>query len=299
MKLNFNELINKEEDNNIILQDPTYTISINKNNNYIQGIYTTCKGDTVKVVFTSMKKEIYSEVFPKYWETIGEDYKLDLDHHLIILLPKIYWDLYKRCAYGKEFLKHTGIFSNTLEVNGERYNFPDTNYYFKGLEDRGGPIRGVYAIKLRENILYIGSCSTDIIARWKEHVQCFLDRAPRNAMYTSVEDPTQLSFELLFSDEDINNMLPKKVTKVSTEMIQYTEQILIKAYQPPFNIEGKTAPFAYRGGQPLNSIDIDYIEIIEDFLLNCKCETQEEIKHWFVTKYGEEIYNKLTKDNKC
>ena len=118
-------------------------------------------------------------------------------------------------------------------------------------------------------------------------------------MYTSVEDPTQLSFELLFSDEDINNMLPKKVTRVSTEMIQYTEQVLIKTYQPSFNVEGKTTPFVYRGGQFLSNIDTDYIEIIEDFLLNCKCETQEEIKCWFIKKYGEEIYNKLTKNNKC
>lgn len=299
MKLNFNELLDKEEDNNIILQDPTYTISINKNNNYIQGIYTTYKGDVVKVIFTSTKKETYSEVFPKYWEIIGEDYKLNLDHHLIILPPKIYWDLYKKRAYGKEFLKHTGIYSNALEVNGKRFTFPDTNYYFNGLKDNGGVVRGVYAIKLGEIILYIGSCSTDIIARWKQHVQCFLDRDPRNAMYTSVEDPTQLSFELLFSDEDINDMLPKKVIRVSTEMIQYTEQVLIKTYRPPFNIEGKTTPFVYRGGRSLSSIDTDYIEIIEDFLLNCKCETQEEIKCWFIKKYGEEIYNKLTKNNKC
>lgn len=299
MKYSFKDLINKEEDNNIILQDPSYTISINKSNNNIQGVYTTCKGDVIKATFISMKKEDYSEAFPKYWEIIRENYKLDIDHHLIILLPKIYWDLYKKRAYGKEFLKHTGILYNVLEINGEHFTFPDTNYYFKELKDGSGLIRGIYAIKLGESILYIGSCSTNIIARWKEHTQCFLDRDPRNAMYTAIEVPNQLSFELLFSDEDINNMLPKKVTRVSTEMIQYTEQILIKTYQPPFNIEGKTIPFVYRGGYPLNNIDTDYIKIIEDFLLNYKCETQEDIKQWFITKYGEELYNKFIKDIKC
>lgn len=88
-------------------------------------------------------------------------------------------------------------------------------------------------------------------------------------------------------------MFPVKVSQVSAEMIQYTEQLLIKAYRPVFNKEGKTTPFIYRAGPRLAGIDPDYLTIVQDFLINCEKETPEDIKKWFIEKYGEYIYNQF------
>lgn len=58
-----------------------------------------------------------------------------------------------------------------------------------------------------------------MIDRWKEHAQCFKDRDPRNEMYTVEQNLDKISFELLYSDKDINEMFPIKASFVSAEMI--------------------------------------------------------------------------------
>lgn len=289
MKYNFNDLIEKPQ--KIILQDPKYTCILN-NKGYLCNTYITCKGDKIKADFCSPKKQEYSQVFSKIWEFIKDQYILISELHLIMLPIPLYWEIYKRHLYGKEFIKHTGITTNCLWINGVNYTFPKPEDYFKNSSIQN-TVRGVYAIKRNENIIYIGSSSTNVIERWKEHVKCFLERSPLNEMYTAIEDYKQLSFELIYSDEDINNMFPIKVTKVSAEMIQYTEQLLIKAYQPAFNSEGKTIPFVYRAGPRLAGIDPDYLNIIQTFLIDCEKEKPEEIKQWFIEKYSENIYNQF------
>lgn len=40
-------------------------------------------------------------------------------------------------------------------------------------------------------------------------------------------------------------------------------------------------------------IDPDYLNIIQTFLIDCEKEKPEEIKQWFIEKYGENIYNQF------
>ena len=289
MKYNFNELIEKPQ--KIILQDPTYTCIVNAKG-YLCNTYTTCKGDEIKAEFYTAKKQEYSQVFSKIWDLIKDQYTLIPETHLITLPAPLYWNIYKKQLYGKEFIKHVGILTNCLWINGVNYTFPQPEDYFKNSSILK-TVRGVYAIKKGEEIIYIGSSSTNVIDRWKEHVQCFLNRSPLNDMYSAIEDTSELNFELIYSDDDINNMFPVKVSQVSAEMIQYTEQLLIKTYRPVFNKEGKTTPFIYRAGPQLAGIDPDYLKIVQDFLINCEKETPEDIKKWFIEKYGEYIYNQF------
>lgn len=219
MKYNFNELIEKPQ--KIILQDPTYTCIVNAKG-YLCNTYTTCKGDEIKAEFYTAKKQEYSQVFSKIWDLIKDQYTLIPGTHLITLPAPLYWNIYKKQLYGKEFIKHVGILTNCLWINGVNYTFPQPEDYFKNSSILK-TIRGVYAIKKGEEIIYIGSSSTNVIDRWKEHVQCFLNRSPLNDMYTTIEDTSELNFELIYSDENINNMFPVKVSQVSAEMIQYTE----------------------------------------------------------------------------
>lgn len=289
MKYNFNELIEKPQ--KIILQDPTYTCIVNAKG-YLCNTYITCKGDEIKAEFYTAKKQEYSQVFSKIWDLIKDQYTLIPGTHLITLPAPLYWNIYKKQLYGKEFIKHVGILTNCLWINGVNYTFPQPEDYFKNSSILK-TVRGVYAIKKGEEIIYIGSSSTNVIDRWKEHVQCFLNRSPLNDMYAAIEDTNELNFELIYSDDDINNMFPVKVSQVSAEMIQYTEQLLIKTYRPVFNKEGKTTPFIYRAGPRLAGIDPDYLKIVQDFLINCEKETPEDIKKWFIEKYGEYIYNQF------
>ena len=289
MKYNFNELIKTPQ--KIILQDPTYTCIVNAKG-YLCNTYITCKGDEIKAEFYTAKKQEYSQVFSKIWDLIKDQYTLIPGTHLITLPAPLYWNIYKKQLYGKEFIKHIGILTNCLWINGVNYTFPQPEDYFKNSSVLKA-VRGVYAIKKGEEIIYIGSSSTNVIDRWKEHVQCFLNRSPLNDMYAAIEDTSELNFELIYSDDDINNMFPVKVSQVSAEMIQYTEQLLIKTYRPVFNKEGKTTPFIYRAGPRLAGIDPDYLKIVQDFLINCEKETPEDIKKWFIEKYGEYIYNQF------
>jgi hypothetical protein len=84
------------------------------------------------------------------------------DEHLIYLPPDIYWNIYKRQAFGKEFIQGTGY---TMTINGDIYYFPDTSYYFSNQEVPLGE-RAIYAIYYQDILFYIGSTGTGVEQRW-------------------------------------------------------------------------------------------------------------------------------------
>jgi hypothetical protein len=81
-------------------------------------------------------------------------------------------------------------------INDEPYHFPNTEYYFSSEEPMIGE-RAVYGIYYGDDLLYIGSASSGIEQRWKEHHEAFKTGKGQNKMYTAGFDANQIEYRTL------------------------------------------------------------------------------------------------------
>ena len=286
------ELLNKsEEQNKVLLQEPSFKIEENEKGYKIVS-YTTAFGDVFKATFYSKKKEIYTTIFIEIMKIIGTNYSLNSSKKLIHLSPTQFWTIYKKIEEGKNILKAVGVLGGKFKVNETFYSFPNTDYYFHQEENNNFSTRGVYGIYFREELIYIGSSSTDILERWSQHAKDFIIHSPHSQMY-KIQDLDDIEFKLLYEDKEINEMLPIKQKVVSTGTIQFVEQLLIKTLKPRYNIQGVIEPFQYKG-KLTTGIDLDYVNIAIHFLTDEDYKDINTILYNFCEEYGEDALIAVT-----
>lgn len=307
LQMTLNE-IQEAHQSQIVLEKPEVEFLTNERGHIIINIITI-KGDRIHAVFVSQKREPYSQLWVKAWvDLIKENYTYNEDLGLVIPKTSVYWDIYKRYQYGKEMVLGTG--RNQTTINGQPFNLPSTGYYFNKVNQEVESIRtpniyrGVYGIKCGDELIYIGSSSTNIMERWQQHVNAFMwkDDSPITAsspMYRDMHNHLdEISFILIYSDRDIGDMLGmSSICLPSTYIIQYTELLLIRVYKPKYNSEGITTNFRYQGTCELdgNGIPLDYIHVVRHLLDTDSEEYREEgVKQWIIGQYGEDVYNVLT-----
>ncbi len=248
----------------ITTQQMTSDTQVLKEDSNVTIIFKSGLGDEFKMIFSSPKREKYAAAASVMFEKIIEnDYTLYPESRLVYLRPSIYWNIYKRFLYGKEIIKGTG---NQLLVNGERYHFPDTQFYFSSAKDELiGDIRGVYGIYYDDVLLYIGSSVSGVIERWKEHDSAFRGGGP-GLMYTKGFNADEIRYELLVSLDEIGKILG--VESPARWLVEFVESICIKTMRPVYNVEGKTSDFRFKV-RPEDNIDgapLDYFKMIQGFL---------------------------------
>lgn len=293
--MKMNELLKKAE-KKIVYEKANIILEVDEKG-YKHVSYTTKLGDTFVAIFSSTKKEQYCMSFVEMMDLIDINYELYEEQSRIYLSPNIFWHIYKKMENGKSLLTHVGTLTKSYKVNGKHYYFPTADSYFHPIESKlqEDNKRGVYGIYFREDLIYIGSSSQGVLERWKEHAVNFRDHCPSNSMY-KIEDFEEIEFRLLYSDKDINEMLPYKKSYVGSATLQFVEQLLIKAYQPRYNREGITSPFVYRLSGNKEEIEVDHVEVAKDFLLNTSIEEKDKIDRWFYEKYGENAYKSFVGD---
>ena len=292
MIMTIKELLGKdEEQKKILLQKPNFKIEENEKG-YKIVTYITALGDVFNVTFYSQKKGIYAPTFIEVMNIIGTNYILNSDKKLIHVQPSQFWTIYKKIEEGKNILKAVGVLGGKIKVNENFYSFPDTDYYFQKEENNNFSTRGVYGIYFREELIYIGSSSTDVLERWTQHAQSFTTHSPQNQMY-KIQDLEDIEFKLLYEDKEINEMLPIKQKVVSTGTIQFVEQLLIKTLKPRYNIQGIAEPFQYKGNLT-TGIDLDYVNMAIKFLTDKNYKDSDTILYNFCVEYGEDALIAVT-----
>lgn len=286
MNMTIQELLGKEEQRKSLLQTSDFKIEENEKG-YKTVTYKTVLGDIFSATFYTKKSGIYAPVFIKIMDYICDNYILKKEKKLIFLPPTQYWTIYKKIEEGPTILRAVGILGKSFSVNGERYSFPHTDYYFhQDKNEQKDIIRGVYGIYFRGDLIYVGSSSTDVIERWTQHANNFSAHSPISAMY-KIQDLEDIEFKMLWEDKDINDMLPIPQKVVSSGTIQFVEQLLIKTFKPRYNIEGVSAPFKYKGTST-TGIDLDYVDIAMKFLSDEDYKDIGTILYEFCEIYGEE-----------
>lgn len=215
---------------------------------------TSSLGDHIEVTLTSPNRAKYLQIAEIAWLTLITDYTL-LPNNLIYLPPTIYWNLYKRIKYGKEFLKGVG---QLLKINGVPHKFVDADYYFN---ISFGTNRGVYGIYYKNILLYIGSAS-DLTQRWREHDAEFREKSSKQKLYNSGYDPDEIEYRILISQEDLDNLIP--ATQTSMWLFEVIEWSYIKLLQPLYNIEGKTKSFSFQARQ--TDLPVSYWDLVKLYL---------------------------------
>lgn len=292
MIMTIKELLSKdEEQKKVLLQEPSFKIEENEKG-YKIVTYVTALGDIFNVTFYSKKKGIYAITFIEIMNIIGTNYILNSNKKLIHLQPTQFWTIYKKIEEGKNILGAVGVLGGKIKVNENFYSFPDTNYYFQKEENNNFSTRGVYGIYFREELIYIGSSSTDILERWTQHAKSFTVHSPQNQMY-KIQDLDDIEFKLLYEDKEINEMLPIKQKVVSTGTIQFVEQLLIRTLRPRYNIQGVVEPFQYKG-KLTTGIDLDYVDIAIKFLTEEDYKDTNTILYNFCAEYGEDALIAVT-----
>ena len=268
--MKFNEILEEIKSDN---QHPTEIKAeeVIKEDNKITWRFITPLGDKIECVFSSPKREKYYITWQTVWKTIIQgNYTVFKESKTIAFPTQIYWNIYKKTLHGKEFMEQTGC---RFSFNSEKYSFPSAQDFYLNSEkyskDNEEVLRGIYCIKENGLIIYIGSSATNIKQRWKDHVQAFLQKKQfTNQMYKNVKDPTALEFEILMTDEDIKKEFPYPVKYIDCFVIEYTENMFIKALRPKYNIEGKTEKFNYKNKDYTTAFNVDYIALLEECLLN-------------------------------
>lgn len=271
--MKFNEILEEIKlDKQPIQTQPEEEQVIRQEDGTIIWYYTTPLGDQIQCTFNTVNKEKYLNAWQTIWKTIIKDqYDVLKDKHMIALNVSTYWMIYKKIMYGRNFIMLNGC---KFIFNSENYKFPLPQQLYSNIEKyskgTGSVIRGIYCIKENGTIIYVGSSVTDMKQRWKEHVENFKYRKQQllNKMYTEVKDLNNLEFEILMTDEDIKNNFPYPVKYIDCFVVEYTENIFIKALKPKYNVQGIRTAFEYKNRNYTTAFNIDYIGLLEECLLD-------------------------------
>lgn len=240
--------------------------------------YITHYGDKIEMQFNSPKRIVYAELAQRIWTEVIGDYEVISAANMIFLPPITYWTIYKKIAYGKEFLLGTG---NKLLVNGNKMQFPTPKFYF---ETSDFVERGVYGIYLQDQLLYIGS-SSNLKARWKEHDTAFRQKDRKSQMYSIYSSQANdIVYKALETDESIKMLFG--LTAPSMWIYELIEAMYIKLLDPQYNIQGKDQSFSFKA-QP-GDLPISYWNVAKEILLGGEHYITKELTEKLISSLNEE-----------
>lgn len=221
---------------------------------------TTPLGDNVCIEVNGVNRSVQTNTSKILWQVAAKDYILLPIERLVYLPPNIYWSFYKKQPRGKEMIK--GVCTKLL-INNELYHFPEPSFYFSN-KVANLTTSGVYGIYLDGTLLYVGS-SSDVIARWKQHNECFKNGSPTSQMYTLTAGADRIVYKTLLTREEIEQQVG--VQNPSMWLIELAEFCYIHALQPKYNIEGKTTPFRFQANPQPEDFPPSYWEVVKKLLL--------------------------------
>lgn len=101
---------------------------------------------------------------------------------------------------------------------------------------------GIYCIKYKEEIIYIGMTQVSFVERWKEHKKYFLHPDLNDmVLYHSNLDPENLTFEIM-----VDLTKEKADKELTTGEIKAMEMGLIAYFKPKCNISGVKIPYRFK-----------------------------------------------------
>ena len=233
--------------------------SIERNEKEIIFYYTSSLGDKFKFIFIGPKRENYLKIAQDAFESLINDTYTLLPQNQIYLMPSNYWTIYKRWPEGKGFL--TVKNNARVFINDQRYRFVEPYYYFNVDKESPG---GVYGIYYHDELIYVGSSTQDMVARWKEHDAYFRSKGDLNEMYRFGYDPNEIEYRTLKTGDEIAETIG--VNRISSWLIEYTEYIYIDIFKPKWNKEGNTKPFEFKVREA--DIPISHWKTFKEFLVS-------------------------------
>lgn len=257
-------------------------IKIVKEEKIVELFYYPGNKDEIKMIFKSPKRETYAQKASLFWKgLIKGEYEV-LPSGQVWLPPKIYWNIYKRVADGKNILLGVG---NQLYINGNKCSFLSPQDYFTNISTGEKIVKGVYGIYYKEELLYIGSSvSKDVNERWLEHQENFKQRSIINQMYSYIplDEIGEIEYRLIISEDELKEKVGEE--NYSNWGIQFAEASLIIAEKPKFNVIGKEDRFIFNAKKELDT-EIKFAPMLKN-MMRYFCE---EGDIGFKAKFEEEI----------
>jgi hypothetical protein len=182
------------------------------------------------------------------WEIIGNNYEIIYDDPFpqrIVIPDEIYQAICTKL--GKAVLnlsvkdeKHHYIFYTKRSEWNQRLQAREKE--IKKAEEKEKLPYGIYCIKYKEEIIYIGMTQVSFVERWKEHKKYFLHPDLNNmVLYHSNLNPEDLTFEIM-----VDLTKEKADKELTTGEIKAMEMGLIAYFKPKCNISGVKIPYRFK-----------------------------------------------------
>lgn len=184
----------------------------------------------------------------KMWEIIGDNYEIIYDDPFptrIVISDEIYQIICTQL--GKAVLN--------LSVKDENHHYiiyTKRSEWNQRLQARQKEIKkqkkkedlpyGIYCIKYKGEIVYIGMTQVSFVERWKEHKKYFLNPDLNGmVLYHSNLNPDNLTFEIM-----VDLTKEKADKELTTGEIKAMEMGLIAYFKPRCNISGVKIPYRFK-----------------------------------------------------
>lgn len=186
------------------------------------------------------------------WEIIGNNYREEIyDNNKAIIIPdeicykikkKINREILNRSLSGEKF-KSINYFSETdWKEKLRRDEEVRKRYENKSNKKKENLPYGIYCIKYKKEIIYIGMTQASFEERWKEHKKYFLNPNLNSmVLYHSNLNPEDLTFEIM-----IDLTKEKADKELTTGEIKAMEMGLIAYFKPKCNISGVKIPYRFK-----------------------------------------------------
>lgn len=186
------------------------------------------------------------------WEIIGNNYREEIydDRKAIIIPDEIYSEIKKkinrevlsRHLSGEKF-KFIQYFSETGWKEKLQRDEEIKKRYEKTLKKKKEDLPyGIYCIKYKGEIIYIGMTQVSFVERWKEHKKYFLNPDLNSmVLYHSNFNPDDLTFEIM-----VDLTKEKADKELTTGEIKAMEMGLIAYFKPRCNVSGVKIPYRFK-----------------------------------------------------
>lgn len=183
------------------------------------------------------------------WNLIGQNYTIataDYNIRYIIIGDQIYHQIIQKV--GKAVL-NLSIYNNTLYhtqiISQNDWNKIQIKQKAKSQKKREAKKEevpyGIYCIKYKNEIVYIGMTQTSFEQRWKEHKQLFKNPANTDMLlYHSNLNSDELEFCIM-----VDLTKEKADRELTTRDIKAMEMGLIACFKPRFNVSGVKIPYRF------------------------------------------------------
>lgn len=186
------------------------------------------------------------------WEIIGDNYREEFydDRKAIIIPDEICYEIKKKInrevlsrSLSSDKFKFIQYFSETDWKEKLKRDEEIKKRYEKTLKKKKENLPyGIYCIKNKGEIIYIGMTQTSFLERWKEHKKLFLEPALSSmTLYHSNLNLEDLTFEVM-----VDLTKEKADKELTTGEIKAMEMGLIAYFKPKCNVSGVKIPYRFK-----------------------------------------------------